>query len=49
MGGDRMVRLESANKMHELAFSYVELHEFEDYILENIYEQAKQGNFVYGF
>ena len=44
-----MVRLESANKMHELAFSYVEPHEFEDYILENIYEQAKQGNFVYGF
>lgn len=44
-----MVRLESANKMHELAASYIEPHEFEDYILENIYEAAKQGNFVYGF
>lgn len=44
-----MVRLESAYKMHELASSYIEPHEFEDYILENVYEQAKQGNFVYGF
>lgn len=44
-----MVRLESAHKMHELASSYIEPHEFEDYILENIYEEAKQGNFVYAF
>lgn len=49
MGGDRMVRLESANKMHELTASYIEPHEFEDYVLEGIYEQAKQGNFTYGF
>lgn len=49
MGGDRVVRLESANRMHEIASSYIEPHEFEDYILENIYKEAKQGNFVYGF
>lgn len=44
-----MVRLESANKMRELTASYIEPHEFEDYVLENIYDQARQGNFVYGF
>ena len=44
-----MVRLESAKKMCELAASYIEPHEFEDYVLENIYDQARQGNFTYGF
>ena len=44
-----MVRLESANKMRELAASYIEPHEFEDYVLENIYDQARQGSFTYAF
>ena len=44
-----MVRLESAYKMHELTASYIEPYEFEDYVFKGIYEQAKQGNFTYGF
>jgi len=35
--------------MHELASSYIEPYEFEDYILENIYKAARQGNFRYAF
>ncbi len=44
-----MMRLEPAQKMRELTASYIEPHEFEDYVLENIYDQARQGNFTYGF